>query len=95
MIKKQEIMSKVAAEANVGSDVAGMVVEKFFEVLIGYLTAGEAYNVPRFGTFKPVQRAARVGRNPLTKERVAIAPQVSIKLVVSDQLKAKLNPDKS
>lgn len=97
MVKKQEIMAKVAVRAvdpAVTPEVAATVVEKFFETLAEYLKAGESYNVPRFATFKPVQRAARVGRNPLTRERIAIAPQKSVKLVLSDIMKEYLNVEK-
>ena len=70
-----------------------VVLDVFFEVLAERLMDGEAFNIPRFATFKPVQRAARTARNVLTREVIHVAPQRTVKLVVSDHLKRRLNED--
>lgn len=91
MIKRQEMVANVADRTGVDPLSTGRVIDAFFEALTEYLSDGEAYNVPRFATFKPVHRAARVGRNPSTSERVHVPAQNSVKLVISDHLKRELN----
>lgn len=66
-------------------------VDTFFEVLIDCLSEGDCYNQKNFGTFKRIDRAARKGRNPQTKEIVVIPPTKALKIVVSNNLKTRLN----
>ena len=66
-------------------------IDTFFEVLVDSLAEGDAYNQKNFGTFKAVDRAARVGRNPQTGERVEIASSKALKIVASSALKNRLN----
>ncbi|HRH95178.1 MAG TPA: HU family DNA-binding protein [Prosthecobacter sp.] len=43
-----------------------------------------------FGTFKPVDRKARMGRNPKTKEPVEIKASRTVRFVASSALKSAL-----
>jgi DNA-binding protein HU-beta len=43
-----------------------------------------------FGTFKPVNRKARMGRNPKTKEPVEIKASKTVRFVASSALKGPL-----
>lgn len=43
-----------------------------------------------FGTFKPVDRKARMGRNPKTKEPVEIKASRTVRFVASSALKTPL-----
>jgi DNA-binding protein HU-beta len=43
-----------------------------------------------FGTFKPVSRNARMGRNPKTKEPVEIKASKTVRFVASSALKGSL-----
>ena len=43
-----------------------------------------------FGTFKPVKRNARMGRNPKTKEPVQIKASSTVRFVASAALKGSL-----
>lgn len=66
-------------------------IDTFFEVLTDALVEGDYYNQKNFGTFKKIDRAARKGRNPQTKEVVEIPASKALKIVVSSALKEKLN----
>jgi DNA-binding protein HU-beta len=66
-------------------------VDTFFDVLVDALVDGDTYNQKNFGTFKRIDRAARKGRNPQTREMVDIPPSKALKVVVSSSLKDKLN----
>lgn len=43
-----------------------------------------------FGTFKPVARKARMGRNPKTKEPVEIKASKTVRFVASSALKSSI-----
>ena len=66
-------------------------IDTFFDVLVDSLVDGDTYNQKNFGTFKRIDRAARKGRNPQTREMVDIPPSKALKVVVSSSLKDKLN----
>lgn len=43
-----------------------------------------------FGTFKPVERSSRMGRNPKTKEPVEIKASKTVRFVASSALKSSI-----
>ncbi len=48
-------------------------VESFLDLIIKALGRGEEVAFPGFGTFRVVKRAARMGVNPKTGEKIQIA----------------------
>lgn len=64
------------------------------EAVTGAIVAGvkkdEAVQIIGFGTFKISKRAARVGRNPQTGERIQIGASKSVKFSPSTSLKKSL-----
>jgi len=50
-------------------------VETIFDTLKQTLVVGESVKVSGFGTFSIRKKAARIGRNPKTKEEVEITPR--------------------
>ena len=94
-MKKHE-MARAITELVDGVTIATAenVVDAFFEVLTERLAVDDTFNQKNFGTFKRIDRAARKGRNPQTREIVVIPPTKALKIVVSNNLKTKLNEDK-
>ena len=93
-MQKNEIAHMVASRVdNVTVSKAAEVIDAFFEVLVDIINSGTNYNQKNFGTFKKVRRAARKGRNPQTKEIVNIPETNSMKIVLSQKLKERLNQD--
>ncbi len=52
---------------------AAEVVEAVFDTIMKTLGRGEEVAITGFGTFRVVKRAARMGVNPKTGERIQIA----------------------
>ena len=63
----------------------------FFELMEQELCKGEDIRLARFGTFEVVDKVARPGRNPKTKEEVVIARRVGVRFQASPILTANLN----
>ncbi|MGH9487966.1 MAG: HU family DNA-binding protein [Terriglobales bacterium] len=76
-------ISRIGAERALNAALAAMVDE---------LASGERVTLAGFGTFRPVARRARTGRDPRTGQRIRIAPRVSVHFVVSPDLRSALNP---
>ena len=75
-MNKAELISAVAANADVSKKEAEAVVTAALDVITAALKEGEKVQLVGFGSFEVKKRAARVGRNPPTKEPVEIPASV-------------------
>ena len=75
-MNKAELISAVAANADVSKKEAEAVVTAALDVITNALKEGEKVQMVGFGSFEVKKRAARVGRNPQTKEAVEIPASV-------------------
>ena len=72
-MNKTELVAAVAEKAELSKKDAEAAVTAFFDAITESLRGGEKVQLVGFGTFEVKDRAARMGRNPLTKELVPIA----------------------
>ena len=75
-MNKAELISAVAANADVSKKEAEAVIAAALDVITAALQEGEKVQLVGFGSFEVKKRAARVGRNPQTKEAVEIPASV-------------------
>ena len=75
-MNKAELISAVAAAADVSKKDAEAVVTAALETITGALNEGEKVQLVGFGSFEVKKRAARLGRNPKTKESIEIPASV-------------------
>ena len=87
---KQEFIQKVATKSGLSNRDAGKAVDAFMETITDALKAGDSVNFTGFGKFSAAARAARMGVNPRTGERVQIAASTVPKFSAGSQLKAAL-----
>jgi len=66
----------------------------FFDVITAALAAGEDVTIPHFGKFKVEERAARVGRNPRTGEKIKIAAKTVPRFRASRVLRERVEGEK-
>ena len=62
-------------------------VDAVFDTITKTLSKGEEVAVAGFGTFKVVKRAARMGGNPKTGQKIQIAASIKPKFRASKNLK--------
>ncbi len=74
-MKKNELIERIAAEAEVPRSEAQKHFEAFEKVVTEALKAGEEVQITGFGKFSVKERKAREGRNPQTGEKMKIAAQ--------------------
>ena len=87
---KQEFIQKVATKSGLSNRDAGKAVDAFMETITDALKAGDSVNFTGFGKFSAAARAARMGVNPRTGERVQIAASTVPKFSAGSQLKQAL-----
>ena len=72
-MNKGELVSAVAGKAGLSKAQAGQALDAVIASITEALGRGEEVKIVGFGTFLVADRAAGMGRNPRTGERVAIA----------------------
>jgi len=68
------------------------VVEELFGTIILEVQSGRKVTVVGFGTFTPVRRAARTGRNPRTGAAVRIPASRNVRFATGSAFKSALTP---
>ncbi|MBA6408720.1 HU family DNA-binding protein [Pseudoalteromonas sp. 5Ae-yellow] len=74
-MNKSDIIKEVAHRTGVSIEQAKLIVEATFNVIAEHIKDGDKVNLVGFGTFSSKARAARVGRNPKTGQRITISPK--------------------
>lgn len=72
VVNKAEFVNAVAERTGENKAKAAELVDAVFETLTDVLRKGDDVRLPAFGVFVVSDTAARVGRNPQTKEEVQI-----------------------
>ena len=75
-MNKAELISAVAAAAEVSKKDAEAVIIATLDTITAALKEGEKVQLVGFGSFEVKKRAARIGRNPKTKESIEIPASV-------------------
>jgi len=88
---KSDIIKAIAESHGTTQSAVQAVVDGFLDVVADSLTLGEEVNLHNFGTFRPVDRKARLGRNPKTGEAVDIAASRAATFKPAKALKERMN----
>lgn len=75
-MNKAELISAVAAAAEVSKKDAETVIAATLDTITAALKEGDKVQLVGFGSFEVKKRAARIGRNPKTKESIEIPASV-------------------
>ena len=72
-MNKKNLIAAVAVKTEVPKREAEAAVTALVDVISQALCRGEKVQIVGFGTFEVKERAARMGRNPQTKELIPVA----------------------
>ena len=75
-MNKTELINAVAVSADVSKKEAEAVITAALDAITAALKEGDKVQLVGFGSFEVKKRAARVGRNPKTKEAIEIPASV-------------------
>ncbi len=93
-MNKQDLVSKVAAEADIPKTKAAAAVDAVIEAVKSALKKGDDVRLVGFGTFSVANRAATTGRNPRTGEPIKIPASKQPKFKAGKELKEAVNKKK-
>lgn len=71
-MNKTELIEAIAASADIPKTTAGKALDAVMDSVTNALKSGDSVVLVGFGTFAVKERAARTGRNPKTREEIAI-----------------------
>ncbi|MEI7788989.1 MAG: HU family DNA-binding protein [Chlorobiaceae bacterium] len=86
-MSKAELVEKIAEQANLTKADADRALKAFINVVSSSLKNGEDVALVGFGTFTTVDRAERIGRNPITGNEITIAAKKVVKFKPGKTLK--------
>ena len=75
-MNKAELVNAVAASTEVSKKEAEAVITATLDAITAAMQEGEKVQLVGFGSFEVKKRAARIGRNPKTKESIEIPASV-------------------
>ena len=90
-MNKTELIAEVAKKCGLSKKDAEKALKAFVDVVAEELKKGEKIQLVGFGTFEVSERAARVGRNPQTKQEITIPASKAPKFKAGKALKDSLN----
>lgn len=90
-MNKTDLAKAIAAHADVSQDKAGKAIDAMIQSMTDAFKKGDTVTFVGFGSFKPVKKEARQGRNPRTGETIKIPASKSVRFSVGKGLKDTLN----
>lgn len=90
-MKQRELIEIVSITHKVTQAKAKAIYDEIFALISDSLLRGNRVRVKDFGTFEPVERAERTGRNPKTGEKITVKAKKTVKFKQSKIIKEKLN----
>ena len=91
-MNKSELVEAVSSEAEVDKRSAEKVLGVFFETVQSSTKGGDKVSWPGFGSFRAIQRSARMGRtSPTDPTPKRIAASTAMKFTPSASLKEAMN----
>lgn len=91
---KAEIVNIISEGTGLTKVETQAVVDGFMATIQYALNRGERVDLRGFGSFKPVQRKARIARNPKTNAPVKVPAYRTVLFKPSKDLKTFLNEEK-
>ena len=71
-MNKNDLVGKIAQETGVTKTTATKSLDTIVSCITDAMAKGDSVQLVGFGTFQPVKRAARTGRNPQTGKAIKI-----------------------
>ena len=90
-MNKNELVAAVATSTGLSKNDASKAIDGVFDAIADALKAGQDVRLTGFGSFHVTRRAASVGRNPRTGEKINIAASNLPKFKAGKGLKEAVN----
>ncbi len=89
-MNKVDLINSVAASTNFKKTDIKATLEAVLNAISNCVTKGEKVSILGFGTFKVIDKAARIGVSPNSHTKIEIPAKKSIKFKASPDFEAKI-----
>lgn len=90
-MNKAELVTAISEKAELSKKDSEKALKAFIDVITEELLKGEKVQLVGFGTFEVLERPARTGRNPRTKQTIEIPASKAPKFKAGKALRDLLN----
>jgi DNA-binding protein HU-beta len=90
-MNRNDLIESMAKEAELKKSEAENALRGMLDAVSGALKAGDTITLTGFGTFSVTNRAARVGHNPQSGEKIKIPAKKVIKFKAGKNLSEEIN----
>jgi DNA-binding protein HU-beta len=94
MAGKSDVITAIAEQAGISKKEAAAAFDAFVNYISDSCQRGERCSIPGLGSFAVSSRKAREGRNPRTKEKIAIPASKNVRFKAGKDLRDLLNTKK-
>jgi DNA-binding protein HU-beta len=91
-MKKSDLVEVVAHQSGLSKLAAAKAVDAIIAGITHAVAQGDGITLVGFGSFKPIKRAARTGKNPQTGAALKIAARTVPKFTAGAGFKAAVAP---
>ena len=95
MAGKSDVITAIAEQAGISKKEAAAAFDAFVKYISDSCDRGERCSIPGLGSFAVSSRKAREGRNPRTKEKIAIPASKNVRFKAGKDLRDLLNVKKA
>lgn len=88
---KPELAAAIAQHTGISKELAGQALNAVLDEMTNAMAFGKKVSLPRLGVFAPVERAARVGKNPATGAPIKIAAHKAVVFRAAKSLKESVD----
>ncbi len=89
-MNKSDVVNGIAQSTGLSKKDAAAALNAFTDIITGELKRNNRVSLTGFGTFDVSHRAARVGVNPQTRERIQIPPTKVARFRAGKELKVNV-----
>jgi len=90
-MNKNDLINKIIEQTGSSRTEVTRIVNQTFEIIKESVMNEERIHVSGFGSFQPVKRKARTGRNPQTGETIRIKEKNAVKFKIGKEFDEKIN----
>ncbi len=89
-LTKKDLVKDLSSRTGYSLNFSKKLIDDLIEIIIHYIKE-DYFNLKNIGSFKIINKKARIGRNPKTKKEFSILPRKTISFVTSKKILDKLN----
>ena len=93
-ITKNNVLNNIKHDLGIPTVFAEKIFENFLDIILEGLNKDGKVKLSNFGTFKVLNKKARPGRNPKTKESYEISSRKVVVFSPSSTIQKKINDKK-